>query len=131
MEHLHGPPNDCRDAWSEERRARYRYGMWAEYFASVYLVLKGYRVLARRYKTYSGEIDLVAVRGGVVAFVEVKARRTVEAAEFSISAKQSQRIRRAALQWIERSPRYREYEQRFDALYVLPARLPIHLAGGA
>jgi putative endonuclease len=132
MEQLHPLPiQDVRDSWREERRTRYRNGLWAEFFASIYLTLKGYRVLARRYKTRAGEIDLVAVRGGIVAFVEVKARRTFEAAEFSISAKQSRRIRRAALQWIDRNPRYAQAEQRFDALYVLPRRLPMHLPDGA
>lgn len=131
MENIKPALEDARDTLREERRARYRQGLWAEFFAGVYLTLKGYQVLSRRYKTYSGEIDLVAVRGGVVAFVEVKARRTFAAAEFSISPKQSRRIRRAAGHWIERSPRYRDHEQRFDALYMLPRRLPVHLAGGA
>ena len=132
MEQLQRIPFDVEPhAWREERRARYQFGIWAEFIGGIYLSVKGYRVIARRYKTHSGEIDLVAVRGGVVAFVEVKARRTFEAAEFSISPKQSRRIRRAALQWIARNPRYRTYEQRFDALYVLPRRLPVHLEGCA
>ncbi|MEQ1697926.1 MAG: YraN family protein [Hyphomicrobiaceae bacterium] len=115
----------------QERRARYRTGLWAEFAAAIYLSLKGYRILARRYKTHSGEIDLIAVRGGVVAFVEVKARLTFAAAEFSISPRQSKRIRCAAARWTSRSPRYREFEQRFDALYILPGRFPAHLEGGA
>jgi len=132
MEHLQTIPFDVEaHSWREERRARYHHGLWAEFFSEIYLALKGYRVVARRYKTYSGEIDLVAIRGGVVAFVEVKARRTFAAAEFSISPKQSRRIRRAALQWMARNPRYGAYEQRFDALYVLPRRLPVHLEGCA
>ena len=120
-----------RDGQLAERRARYRAGLWAEFFAAIYLSVKGYRILARRYKTHSGEIDLIAVRGGIVAFVEVKARRTFEAAEFSISTRQSKRIRKAAERWMSTSPRYRNFEQRFDALYILPGRLPVHLAGGA
>lgn len=123
--------DDLRNRQLSERRARYRTGLWAEFFAAIYLTFKGYRILARRYKTHSGEIDLIAVRGSVVAFVEVKARLTFAAAEFSISPRQSKRIRRAAERWMSRSPRYRDFEQRFDALYILPGRLPAHLAGGA
>jgi putative endonuclease len=123
--------NKLRDRQLQDRRARYRAGLWAEFFAAIYLSLKGYRILARRYKTHSGEIDLIAVRGGTVAFVEVKARRTFAAAEFSISPRQSKRIRRAAERWMSRSPRYQNFEQRFDALYILPGRLPAHLVGGA
>lgn len=119
------------DRQLQERRARYRTGLWAEFFAAIFLTLKGYRILARRYKTHSGEIDLIAVRGGTVAFIEVKARRTFAAAEFSISPRQSKRIRRAAERWMSRSPRYQKFEQRFDALYILPGRFPAHLPGSA
>ena len=119
------------DRQLQVRRARYRTGLWAEVLAAIYLTCKGYRVLARRYKTLSGEIDLIAVRGEVVAFVEVKARLTFAAAEFSISPRQSKRIRRAAERWTSRSRRYQNFEQRFDALYILPGRLPAHLPGGA
>ena len=114
-----------------ERRARYHTGLWGEFIATIVLSLKGYRILARRYKTHCGEIDLVAVRGDTVCFVEVKARATLEAAEASITRRQSERIRRAAGLWIARSPRYQHFEQRFDALYVLPRRWPVHLPGGA
>lgn len=132
MEHSETASLDTfRQARREERRARYRHGLWAEVLAGIYLSVKGYRVLDRRYKTGAGEVDLVAVRGGLIAFVEVKARRTFEAAEYSISAKQSRRIRRAAMQWVKFNPRYRDAEQRFDALYVLPGAWPVHLVGGA
>jgi putative endonuclease len=114
-----------------ERRERYRAGLWAEVLASVILSLKGYRILARRHKTWAGEIDLIAVRGHTLAFVEVKARATLDAAQTSISDLQSRRIRDAAGLWVARSPRYRNYDQRFDALYVIPGRLPVHETGAA
>lgn len=115
----------------EQRRSRYHAGLWAECFAALFMTLKGYRILARRYRTASGEIDFIAVRGKTVCFVEVKARLTLEAAEASITPRQSRRIRRAADQWIANSPRYRDFEQRFDAVYVLPGQLPRHLVGSA
>jgi putative endonuclease len=114
-----------------ERQARYRAGLWAEVFAAIALMLKGYRILARRRKTRSGEIDLIAVRGTKLAFVEVKARPSLEAAEASISNLQARRMRSASEQWLARSPRYQNHEQRFDALYVLPWRWPIHRPDGA
>ena len=62
-----------------DRRAGYARGLVAEGIAAWLLRLKGYRVLATRYRTPLGEIDIVARRGKVLAFVEVKARPTVEA----------------------------------------------------
>ncbi len=84
---------------AQERRARERRGHTAEWAASLALMLRGYRILARREKTPLGEIDLIAVRGGRVAFVEVKRRATREAAEASITSAQRARIRKAASLW--------------------------------
>src|SRR5579859_3351957 len=56
------------------RRAAYRRGHAGERLAALRLLLTGYRILARRYRTRVGEIDLIARRGDVVAFVEVKRR---------------------------------------------------------
>jgi putative endonuclease len=114
-----------------KRRASYRKGLWAETFASIALFLRGYRILARRCKTRAGEIDLIAVRGKTVVFVEVKARATLEDAQNAITRRQAERMRRAASVWIGRSPCYQSYEQRFDAVYVLPKQWPIHFSAGA
>jgi putative endonuclease len=111
----------------EQRRSRYRSGHWAEVFAGFALRLKGYRILARRKKTPAGEIDLIALRGGTIAFVEVKRRKTLEGAKNAITSKQTRRTLRAAETWLKSCPRYRDYHQRFDAVLVLPKRWPIHL----
>ena len=103
----------------------------AETFAAVALWLKGYRILARRKKTRVGEVDLIAVRGGTVAFVEVKRRKSVAAARAAIAPRQSQRNRRAAQTWLKGSPRYQAHHLRFDAILVVPGRWPVHLAGAA
>ena len=58
----------------QARQAAHRLGQVAEWRAVWRLRLAGYSVLARRYKTKLGEIDIVARRGGILAFVEVKAR---------------------------------------------------------
>jgi putative endonuclease len=115
----------------QRRRSRYWSGHWAEVFAAVTLWFKGYRILARRKKTRVGELDLIAVRGNTIAFVEVKRRSSVMAARNAITPKQSKRIRQAAEVWLKGSPRYRGHHQRFDAVLVVPGRWPVHLAGAA
>lgn len=109
------------------RRRRFRSGVSAEFWAAVYLTIKGYRVVARRYKTAAGEVDLIAVRRKRVAFVEVKRRRRVEDAQSSVTLKQRRRVRRAADIWLGKNPRYQHHELGFDLLFLISGRLPIHL----
>ena len=85
---------------TETRRARYRAGRWSEWIAAALLMAKGYRILGLRAKTPKGEIDLIAVRGRRLAFVEVKRRLTLEDAEASITSRQRERVRQAALLWL-------------------------------
>jgi putative endonuclease len=108
------------------RRQRERMGRWAELIAAAVLCLKGYRILARRYRSKAGEIDLIAVRGRRLAFVEVKRRPTMDAAEAAKTFRQARRIARAAEQWVWRHPAYRDYEIGLDALLLVPGRLPRH-----
>ena len=61
---------------SPDRIARYRRGRLSEWVAAAALLAKGYRILGRRVRTPYGEIDLIAVRGRRLAFVEVKRRAT-------------------------------------------------------
>jgi putative endonuclease len=74
----------------------YQTGLRAEKLAALYLRCKGYRILGRRYKTPVGEIDLIARRGRIVVFVEVKARKTLEDSAHAIQPQQIGRMRRAA-----------------------------------
>lgn len=115
---------------SSERQRRYRLGMSAELIAAAYLMLKGYRVLARRHKTPVGEVDLIVVRRGRVVFVEVKRRSTMDDAEASITPRQRRRVRRAAELWLARNQRYLGFEIGFDALFLLPRRWPVHIENG-
>jgi len=122
------PPEPIeRNARRVERRRRYRRGHVAEALAVAMLSLKGYRVLGRRVVTPSGEIDLIAVRGKRLAFVEVKRRATREAAETSISDQQRRRVRRAADLWLARRPAFHGHDLCFDLVLVLPWRWPVHL----
>jgi putative endonuclease len=112
---------------SAERLGRYRRGRFSELIAAAVLMAKGYRILARRCRTPYGEIDLVAVRGRRLAFVEVKRRATRLEAEAAVSPRQAGRIAQAAEFWISRNARYRDYERGLDAVLVMPGRLPVHL----
>jgi putative endonuclease len=112
---------------SPDRLERYRRGRLSELVAAAVLIAKGYRILGRRVRTPYGEIDLVAVRGRRLAFVEVKRRATRVEAEAALSPRQAGRTARAAEFWISRHPRYRNHDIGLDALLVMPGRLPAHL----
>ncbi len=109
------------------RRAAYRLGLSAEARASLWLRLKGYRILAKRHRTPRGEIDLIVRRGGTVAFVEVKARNTREAALEAITARAQHRIVEAAHLWLARHPHLMDATLRFDAVLVTPRQVPHHV----
>lgn len=109
------------------RRSGYRRGLHAETLAAWMLRFKGYRILASRYRTPLGEIDLVARRGGALVFVEVKARPSVEAGLEAIAAEGYRRIEAAADLYIARHPRLGGLTQRFDLVVVTPRRWPVHV----
>jgi putative endonuclease len=88
---------------------------------------KGYRILGLRAKTPKGEIDLIAVRGRRLAFVEVKRRLTLEDAEASITTRQRERVRQAALLWLARNARDQQHDLGFDLVFIMPRRWPRHL----
>ena len=111
------------------RRQAERRGRRAEFLAICLLRLKGYRLLASRYRTPVGEIDLIARRAGTVAFVEVKARSTIAEASEAVSLHGRQRIARAAHLWLARNPAAANLTLRFDAILVVPGRWPRHLVG--
>ena len=110
-----------------DRLARYRRGRLSEWMAAALLIAKGYRILGRRVRTPYGEIDLIAVRGSRLAFVEVKRRPTRLEAEAALTPRQRVRIARAAEFWVSRHVAYTGHEQGLDAVLVSPGRLPAHL----
>ena len=113
---------------TDKRRAAERRGHRAETLAAWLLRLKGYRVLARRYKTPAGEIDLIARRGRTVAFVEVKERPDEVAALEAVTPASRKRIARAAALWVSRHPAAANLDLRFDVVLARPGRLPRHLS---
>jgi putative endonuclease len=111
----------------ERRRATYLRGHFAEHVALMILVLKGYRLLARRYSASGGEIDLIVKRGDTIAFVEVKARDAMDNALVAIRAQKRERFSRAARGWISRNRWAGGKTFRADAVFVGPGRWPRHL----
>ena len=112
---------------SPERVAAFRTGISAEARAAAFLMAKGYRILAKRFRTPYGEIDIVARKRNLVAFVEVKARASLDEAAFAVTARQQARIIEAAQAWLMTHPEHAEYELRFDAMLIAPRHLPRHL----
>ena len=112
---------------SPERVAAFRTGLSAESRAAAYLMAKGYRILAKRFRTPHGEIDLVARRRNLIAFVEVKARASSMRPLIAVTPRQQQRIINAAQGWLVAHPEHAEFELRFDAMLIAPRSLPRHL----
>jgi len=102
-------------------------GLWAETVARLYFILKGYRILAERFKTPVGEIDLIVKRGRRLVFIEVKLRRTAAEAVEAIHARNRSRVSRAAELYLQRHPEYTGWELRFDALVLAPYAWPQHI----
>jgi len=110
------------------RRRAYARGRRAEALAAWWLRLKGYRILARGWRSPVGEIDIAARRGHILAIVEVKRRDSLAHAGEAISHRQQRRLQRAAEAFVQRHPELAGLDIRFDALLMLPHRLPHHLA---
>lgn len=104
------------------------WGRIAERIAAMHLRLRGYRVLARRYATRVGEVDLVVRRGDIVAFVEVKARTGHEPALAALRPAQRRRIERAAARFLASRPDLADAAVRFDLVTVGRFGRPRHLA---
>jgi putative endonuclease len=115
------------------RRKAYRFGLRAEKIAAWYLRLKGYRILAERYHIQQGEIDVLATKGDVLAAVEVKARKSFDACEISITPHKQQKILKAVQHVLSGSGKFtglqnpRALTIRFDAVWIVPRRWPRHI----
>src|SRR5262245_30218158 len=121
------PPRAAAKLAAPERVAAFNTGVSAESRAAAFLMAKGYRILAKRFRTPHGEIDIVAKRRNLLAFVEVKARATLDEAAFAVTPRQQARIVNAAQAWLVAYPEHPDLELRFDAVLIAPRRLPRHL----
>jgi putative endonuclease len=110
-----------------ERVAAFRVGLSAESRAAAYLIAKGYRIVARRFKSAVGEVDIVARRGRVLVFAEVKARDRLDDAAWSVVPRQQRRVAAAAGAWLVEHPDDVQCDIRFDAVLVAPGRMPRHI----
>lgn len=109
------------------RHRAWRFGHWAETLCIADLMLRGYRIVARRRRYPVGEIDIVARRGRVLAIIEVKARRTLDDAAAAVAPRQRRRIERAAAWLLAARPDLARLDSRFDVMLVAPWRRPRHL----
>ncbi|MCR9178237.1 MAG: YraN family protein [Alphaproteobacteria bacterium] len=105
-----------------------RRGRRAETLASLWLRLRGYRILARRHRGPMGEIDLIARHGGLLVAVEVKARANLEAGLASVSPRQRQRIARTLRHFQAQRPALGTLDLRVDLVIMRPWRVPVVIA---
>ena len=121
------PGSAKTDSASPERVAAFRTGISAESRAAALLIAKGYRILARRFRTPYGEIDIVAQLQDLLAFVEVKARARLDDAAYAVTPRQQARIIDAAQVWLAAHPEHARFDLRFDAVLIAPKHPPRHL----
>jgi len=110
------------------RRRAWRFGRAAEALCAWSLRLRGYRIVARRYRARVGEIDIIARRGKLLAFVEVKGRGDLATAAEALGPRQRQRIARAAEAFVQARPVFQGMALRFDVMLVRRWRPPAHVA---
>jgi len=102
-------------------------GRRAEVLAALWLMAKGYRILGFRLKTRQAEIDLLALRGKILAVVEVKRRSSLLAAMETVTDDQRERLRRAGAAVAAGRPRLAGAAVRLDLIALAPGKLPRHI----
>lgn len=112
---------------SRSREGAERHGRLAERLAAWSCRLRGFRVLAERYRTPFGEIDLVLRRGSLLVFAEVKARDRLDQALEALRPAQQQRLVQAAAIFGRDHPVHGTCAMRFDLIAVCPWRWPHHV----
>jgi len=122
------PPS--KDGNRYKKIKSYKFGIYAEYLVIIFLILKGYKILRRRHKTYVGEIDIIAKKNDILVAVEVKARKKIEVIEEVLSQHQKKRIKKAIDSFLASSNgKFSKCGIRCDLIVVLPWRVPQHFAG--
>ena len=121
------PPLPSKPA-TRSRRAAEGFGRRGEWLAALYLRLKLYRIVARRFKTPVGEIDLVARRFGTTVFVEVKARQKRQSLGEALRAVNRRRLVRAAAFYLAGHPALATSSLRFDVIFLASKAWPRHLS---
>ncbi len=111
---------------TKKRKRAQRWGHMSEWLAAGFLMLKGYRILAMRYKTKLGEVDIIAKKGNLIIMVEVKARRTIEEAFDSVTVTSQRRIEAAGDLWLGKQKNAHILSIRYDIIAVRPWKWPHH-----
>jgi putative endonuclease len=120
------PEQQKREA-RPDKVVAFQLGISAESRAAAFLIAKGFRILARRWKSPLGEIDIVARRRHLLIFVEVKARANLDETAESVNTRQQRRIAAAAEIWLGANPDDSGRDICFDAILVAPGKLPRHI----
>jgi putative endonuclease len=103
-----------------------RRGRLSEYLAALSLLLRGHRILAMRYKVRAGEIDIIARKGDLISFIEVKARASALDSVIAVNGLTQSRIRNASLFWLKGQKDGGRLSLSYDIIAVRPWRWPEH-----
>lgn len=123
-------PRAAKAGWRQSAGgAAFQAGHSAEWIAAAWLIFKGYRILGFRLKAPGAEIDILAQKAGVLAVVEVKQRRTVEAAEIALSPNQRERLRLAGERLLRQRPGLKGLRLRLDTVTLVSGKFPRHRRG--
>ncbi len=114
---------------SNHRRRSEKRGRAAEAFAALYLRVKFYTILKKRFKSPGGEIDLIVKRGDTIIFVEVKMRSSRAAENDALASVNQRRIIKAAKFFLAKNPQLAQKHLRFDVIFIAPFTWPHHLRG--
>lgn len=112
--------------FSASKKKAYRKGFIAEYIAALFLLLKGYKICALRHKTNLGEIDIIARKGDLAVFVEVKARKSIQSGLDAVSHASQSRIKNASDLWLAKQKHANRLSQRYDIIVIAPRQFPAH-----
>jgi putative endonuclease len=108
------------------KRLNYYIGIWAENIVALYLRCGFYKIIAKRYKCPFGELDIVAIKGNQIIFVEVKKRADHDTE--SISQRSAKRIYNAASYFLAKHGNYQNFQTRVDLVQVNRFFIPKHYA---
>jgi len=103
---------------------KFNFGLFAEYLTIILYKITFHQILYHRKRYYIGEIDIIALRGQQIVFIEVKARNS-NLDDRILSKKQQDRIKRAAELFLSNNLKYQNYQIRFDLVIIRPYKLPI------
>lgn len=109
------------------RNTAYQKGISAEFLASLYLKAKGYKIVTKRYKAKTGEIDLIAQTKKNICFIEVKKRSTLEQGLHAVTEYQLERIVRTSQYYLLNNPHLQKQQPRFDLIVIRNFYMPKHI----